>query len=103
VPAASGTSNFIVRVTDHVSATLTRSLQLIINPKPVLSSPFWQASRFQMRLTGAAGQNYTVQTSTNLSNWTSLYVTNNGLTNSFLVTDPNATNKQRSYRILVGP
>jgi hypothetical protein len=56
-----------------------------------------------MRLTGAAGQNYTVQTSTNLSNWTSLYVTNNGLTNSFLVTDPNATNKQRSYRILVGP
>jgi len=103
VPAAGGTSNFIVRVTDHVSATLTRALQLVINPKPVLSSPFWQASRFQMRLTGAAGQNYTVQMSTNLSNWTSLYVTNNGLANSFLVSDPNATNKQRSYRILVGP
>ena len=102
-PANGGTSNFIVRVTDHVSGTLTRALQLVINPKPVLSSPFWQASQFQMRLTGAAGQNYTVQMSTNLSNWTFLYVTNNGLTNSFLVSDPNATNKQRSYRILIGP
>jgi len=74
-----------------------------INSQPVLSSAFWQTNQFQMRLTGLAGQNYTVQMSTNLSNWTALFVTNNALTNSFLVTDPNATNKQRSYRIKIGP
>ena len=56
-----------------------------------------------MLITGAAGQNYSVQASTNLSNWTLLYVTNNAQTNSFLLTDPLATNQQRSYRILIGP
>ena len=57
-----------------------------------------------MRLTGAANQNYTVQMSTNLSstNWISLFITNNTATNSFLLTDPNATNQQRFYRILIG-
>jgi phage-related protein len=57
-----------------------------------------------MRLTGAANQNYTVQMSTNLSstNWISLFITNNATTNSFIVTDPNATNQQRFYRILIG-
>ncbi len=58
-----------------------------------------------MRLTGAANQNSTVQVSTNLSstNWTSLFVTNSATTNSFIVTDPNATDKRRFYRVQVGP
>jgi phage-related protein len=58
-----------------------------------------------MRLTGAANQNYTLQMSTNLgsTNWLSLFVTNNTTANSFLLTDPNATNKLRFYRVLVGP
>jgi hypothetical protein len=105
VPAASGTNSFIVRLTDNNSLTVTRAFALIINPNPVLSLPNWSANRFQMRLAGAANQNYTVQMSTNLSstNWISLFVTNNPATNSFIVTDPNATNKQRFYRILIGP
>jgi hypothetical protein len=43
--------------------------------------------------------------STNLgsTNWLSLFVTNNTTANSFLLTDPNATNKLRFYRVLVGP
>ena len=56
-----------------------------------------------MLLTGAAGQNYTIQYSTNLTYWTSFLVTNNALTNSFIVTDPNATSSKRFYRALVGP
>jgi hypothetical protein len=104
VPASSGTNSFIVRLTDHNSLTVTRALTLIIDPKPVLSFPVWLANRFQMRLTGAANQNYTVQMSTNLSstNWVSLFITNNTTTNSFLLTDPGATNKQRFYRVKVG-
>jgi hypothetical protein len=108
IPASAGNFSFFVRVTDATStfADSPSPLSLTItNPAPVLSAPFWQTNRFQMRLTGLAGLNYSVQVSTNLqpSSWTLLYVTNNATTNSFLVVDPNATNKQRSYRILVGP
>jgi hypothetical protein len=105
VPAASGTNSFIVRLSDHNSLTVTRSFAFIIYPKPVLSQPKWLTNQFQMRLAGAANQNYTVQMSSNLSstNWISLFITNNTTTNSFIVTDPNATDKQRFYRILTGP
>jgi hypothetical protein len=103
--ATNGTFSFIVRVTDVNSLTTTRSLSLTVNPKPVLSSPAWLTNRFSLRLTGATNQNYTVQVSTNLSmtNWISLFITNSTTTNSFIVIDPNATNKQRFYRTLIGP
>jgi len=105
VPASVGTNSFIVRLTDHNSLTVTHSFTLVVNPKPALGSPSWQTNRFQIRLTGAVNQNYTVQMSTNLSstNWTSLFITNSATTNVFNLTDPNATNKQRFYRILIGP
>jgi hypothetical protein len=105
VPAASGTNSFIVRLTDVNSLTVTRDLSLITNPKPELSLAKESGGQFQFLLTGAANQNYTVQMSTNLksSNWIALFVTNNSTTNSFLVTDPHATNKEGFYRILIGP
>ena len=58
-----------------------------------------------MFLNGVSNQNYTLQMSTNLgaTNWITLYITNNPAANSFLLADPNATNKQRFYRVLVGP
>ena len=73
---------------------------------PTLSSPAYSASgQFQTLLNGFSNQDYTLQMSTNLgsTNWVTLYVTNNSATNSFLLTDPNATNQQRFYRVLVGP
>ncbi|MDE3066385.1 MAG: hypothetical protein KGJ60_02430 [Verrucomicrobiota bacterium] len=105
VPAAAGTNSFIVQVRDSSYSSQTKPLTLVINGQPVLGSPLWLANRFQMRLTGASNQNYTVQMSAGLNstNWTSLFITNNTQTNSFIVTDPNATNRQRFYRVLVGP
>jgi len=75
------------------------------NPQPVLNTSSWHANNFQMMIAGVANQNYTVQMATNLNgaNWMTLYITNNPVTGSFLLTDPNATNHQRFYRILVGP
>jgi hypothetical protein len=104
-PAAIGTNSFIVRVTDDVSITMTRTLTLITIPKPELGSAVKSGAQVQFGFNGAIGQNYTVQLSTNLSssNWTSLFITNSATTSSFLVTDPNATDKQGFYRILVGP
>lgn len=105
IPTTNKVSTFKVQVTDMNSATTNKILSLTINPKPVLGSPSWLTNRFQMMLIGAANQNYTLQLSTNLSstNWTSLFVTNSATTNSFNLADPNATNKQRFYRVLIGP
>jgi hypothetical protein len=106
VPAASGTNSFIVRLTDHNALTLTRAFTLITNPKPQLGSAIRvSGTQFQFLLTGAVGQNYTLQMSTNLSatNWTSLFTTNSTTTNAFIVADPHATNEQRFYRVLIGP
>jgi hypothetical protein len=106
IPATNGLFSFVVQVTDAGSNSKSQSLGLIINPKPSLGSLAKSSgTQFQFRLTGAANQNYTIQMSTNLSstNWTSLFVTNNTTTNSFIIVDPNASNSQRFYRTLIGP
>ena len=106
-PTTNKVSTFKVQVTDSsVSDPPTNKvLSITINARPTLGSQTWFANRFQMLLTGASNQNYTLQMTTNLgsTNWISLFLTNNATTNSFLVTDPNATNQQRFYRVLIGP
>jgi hypothetical protein len=104
-PTAAGTFNFLVQISDANATTKTKPLGITINPKPVLTALSWRTNRFQMQLTGVTNQNYTLQFATNLSvsNWFSLFSTNNQSTNSFLIADPNATNKQRFYRLLLGP
>ncbi len=108
-PTVGGTYYFQVQAADAYSSTGNKVLSIAVSAtvvKPVISSPArLSGGQFQMLLNGVANQNYTVQMSTNLdtTNWVTLYTTNNPATNSFLVTDPGATNRQRFYRILVGP
>jgi hypothetical protein len=59
-------------------------------------------NRFQLLLNGLIGQNYTVQFSTTLTNWSTLLVTN-APASSFTVIDPTAPGSLGFYRILVGP
>jgi hypothetical protein len=107
-PTTNKTSIFKVQVTDsNVSdPPATKVLSITINPRPALDSAAKiSGTQFQFLLNGASNQNYTLQMSTNLSstNWTALFVTNNPAANSFLLTDPDATNQQRFYRVLIGP
>jgi len=104
-PTNNTVSTFRVEATDANMAIAYQILSITINLRPALGSPSWVGNQFQMRLTGAAGQNYTVQMSTSLSwpNWTSLFVTNSATASSFVVTDPTATDKQRFYRVQAGP
>ena len=70
---------------------------------PTMSSPARiSPTQFQLLLGGSAGQNYTVEYSTTLTNWSTLYVTN-APASSFPVVDSNATNKWKFYRARVGP
>ena len=59
-------------------------------------------NQFQFTLGGLAGQNYTVQYSTTLTNWTTLTITN-APASSFNFTDFNASDTRRFYRVLSGP
>jgi hypothetical protein len=72
-------------------------------PLPATLSAFSYASNgFQFQLTGSAGLNYVIQTSTNLSanNWTSIFTN----VAPFTFVDSNATNDgQRFYRAAAAP
>lgn len=98
-------SNLKIQVRDADFNLTTKILPLAINPRPILSSPFWGTNFFSLRLTGASNQNYTLQVCTNLSstNWTSLFVTNHPTTNAYLLVDPNTPTGERFYRVLIGP
>ncbi len=104
-PATNGEFYFQVQATDANFTTANKVFGLLINPKPSLALPTWRTNRFQMRLMGGSNQNYTIQVSTNLglANWTTLFITNSPDTNAFWLSDPNATNRQRFYRVLIGP
>ena len=104
-PTTNKPSIFKFQVQDQNGTITNKVLSITINSEPVLSSPAWLTNQFQMRLIGASNQNYTIQVSTNLSstNWTTIFITNSATTNSFIVIDPNATNKQGFYRTLIGP
>lgn len=105
-PTNSGTFNFTVHVTDGSSASTNQNFSLTINlpVPPTVGQATKSGGQFQFAVSGFAGQNYTIQASTNLksTNWTSLLVTNPSV-NTFLFSDPNATNPSRYYRVLIGP
>ena len=56
-------------------------------------------NRFQFQVSGLIFQNYTIQYSTTLTNWNTLYVTN-APAGLFDVVDANASGSQRFYRVL---
>ena len=109
MPTSAGTNNFIVRITDHNSVTTTKLFTLVVNPaaaRPTITSAVRLSNhQFQFTVNGVAGQNYTVQYALGLTgpgSWSTLVVTNPGVS-SFTVTDQNATNGLRFYRVKVGP
>jgi hypothetical protein len=103
MPTTHTNVDLTLRLTDFNSATTNKTLSLVVNPRPTLTGLGWTTNRFSMLLTGVSNQNYTLQGSSNLVNWSQVLITNNKTVNSFLVADPKATNKQRLYRVLVGP
>jgi hypothetical protein len=70
---------------------------------PVLeNAEFFLPSEMRFRFSASPGQNYTMQFSTNLANWTTLAATN-AETNLVKFTDFDATNFARFYRVLLAP
>jgi hypothetical protein len=105
--AQSATTNlFNVVVSDNGTPSLsaTQGFSVVVN-RPVQPGLTGGLSNGQIRLSisGDSGPDYTVQASSNLLVWSSIFTTNQPAL-PFLFVDPGMTNAdQRFYRVLLGP
>jgi hypothetical protein len=87
--------------------TVTYSYSLppstMTNPPAVLAAFAVSNNTPGFSISGAIGQNHAVQASTNLANWSDLFITNLSATPVYW-SDPQATNfPQRFYRVRIAP
>jgi len=84
-----------------------QSFTITVNPLvlPVVPTIGWSNGQFTLRVTNTiVGPDYAVQGSSNLVEWSTLFITNSPPTNSFQWNDTNAlTLPAQFYRIKVGP
>jgi hypothetical protein len=98
-----------LKVADNGSPSMsaTQSFTITVNPlaAPTVPSVGWSNGHFTLRVTNSMiGPDYAVQASSNLVNWSTIFITNSPPTTSFQWTDTNApTARAQFYRIKVGP
>lgn len=82
--------------TNHATVTVTNYA------RPVLTSTALTNGTWSMTVSGNSGANYTVQSSTNLSNWVSL-LTTNPTAMPFRFVKPSGGSNLQFYRVFIGP
>ncbi|HXD01641.1 MAG TPA: hypothetical protein VN048_20055 [Verrucomicrobiae bacterium] len=106
VTQANTTNNFTLKVSDNGSPGMsdTQSFSITVNPLtlPQFSSAGWTNGQFVLQVSGQAGPDYEIQTSTNLTQWSAVFTTNSPAM-PFKWQDIAATNSARFYRVVVGP
>jgi hypothetical protein len=89
-----------LQISNHYAAAISGmfpgSQSIIGTSRPQLTST-WNCG-FNLQFQGLNGQNYIVETSTNLVDWTPIFTNmpNNGV---FIFTDTNANNPRQFYRV----
>lgn len=106
VTQANSTNPFSVVVTDNGSPSMstTQSFNVVVNPlaQPSITAPVLGAGQIGLTVNGQVGPDYAVQASSNLTSWSTLFITNptampfNWSTNT-------GSLSQQYYRIKVGP
>ena len=106
VTQANSTNDFTLKVSDSGSPPLsaTQSFFVTVNPLPLpqLASAGWSKGQFGLQVSGQAGPDYEIQTSTNLTQWSAVFKTNSPAM-PFSWQDLAATNSAGFYRVVVGP
>ena len=106
VTQANSTNNFTLQVSDNgtPSMSATQSFAVVVNPLPLpqLASAGWSNGQFVLQVSGQAGPDYEIQTSTNLTQWSVVFTTNSPAM-PFSWQDVAATNGAGFYRVVVGP
>ena len=86
-----------------VSSNAVLTVSAVAPARPQLSDFGYSNGQFTLTVSGDPEQDYIMQASTNLTDWTSLS-TNHPLTPSFIWSDAAASNfSQRFYRVQLGP
>jgi hypothetical protein len=106
-PANTGLFNFIVQLTDNRGSNALSALSINVRSAPpqapTLDMPALLPGKvFNVRVTGVAGQSYTLQFATTGTNWTDI-LTTNAPGDVFYLADTQATNISRWYRLRVNP
>ncbi len=103
IPDVQATANFTAQVYDSAGGATTRTLTITASGQPMLDLPAHGGpQQFTFRITGVSNQSYTVQFATKLTNWVDL-LTTNAPAAVFSITDPQATNTSRFYKLKVNP
>jgi len=106
VTQADSTNNFSLKVSDNGTPSLsaTQSFAVVVNPlaAPAVGSVSVAGGQFSLSISGQAGPDYAVETSTNLTQWSTLFITNSPAL-PFLWTDTNSAVPMRFYRLKLGP
>ena len=106
VTQANSTNNFTLKVSDNGTPSLsaTQSFTVTVNPltQPGLSDVSAPGGHFSFSVSGQSGPDYAVEASTNLTEWSTVLVTNSPAL-PFVWMDTNSVVPMRFYRVKLGP
>jgi hypothetical protein len=106
VTQADSTNLVSIVVTDNGSPNLTatQTFSVHVNPLtlPSIANPVLSAGQISLSVAGQAGPDYAVQASSNLLDWSTLFITNSPAMPFIWSTNPGASLMQ-FYRIKAGP
>ena len=106
VTQANSTNNFTVQVTDNgvPPLSVTQSFSVVVNPlsAPGMSNISFTSGQLSFSVSGQSGPDYALEASTNLTQWSAVFVTNSPAL-PFVWTDAATNSPQRFYRVKLGP
>lgn len=106
VTQANSTNNFTLKVADNGTPSLsaTQSFSVVVNPlsAPGISNISLASGQLTFKVSGQSGPDYAIETSTNLTQWSSVFLTNSPAL-PFNWTDAATNSPLRFYRVKLGP
>ena len=106
VTQADSTNGFTLQVSDNGTPSLsaTQSFTVTVNPltQPSFGNISAAGGQFSFNVSGQTGPDYAIEMSTNLVQWSNVFITNSP-TLPFNWTDDATNSPQRFYRIKLGP
>jgi hypothetical protein len=106
VTQANSTNSFTLQVSDNGTPPLstTQSFSVVVNPlsAPGISNISFPSGQFNFQINGQNGPDYAIETSTDLTQWSDVFITNSPAP-PFNWTDAATNSPKRFYRVKIGP
>jgi hypothetical protein len=106
VTQANSTNSFTLKVADNgtLSLSATQSFSVVVNPlsAPGIGNISLASGQLTFRVSGQSGPDYAIEISTNLTQWSSVFITNSPAL-PFNWTDAATSSPVRFYRVKLGP